>query len=258
MVYIGTAGWSIPRPVGERFPGEGSHLARYARVLPCSEINSTFKHEHRPSTYERWAAATPPAFRFAVKLPHSITHARRLVGATEPLERFLADIAPLGDRLGPLLVQLPGSFAFAPRVVDTFFAVLRRRFPGAVVCEPRHADWFGPAAERIYARYRIGRVGADPARLAGAEHPGGWLGDAHARGTAYWRWHGTPVIYRSSYPLAQIALWLAEVRARSECCDCWCIFDNTASGAAAANALELSELMHGAGAAPVAGTGAAS
>ena len=246
MVYIGTAGWSIPRPVVERFPGEGSHLERYARVLPCSEINSTFKHEHRTSTYERWAASTPASFRFAVKLPHGITHARRLVGASEPLERFLADIAPLGDRLGPLLVQVPASFAFAPRVVDTFFAVLRRRFAGAVVCEPRHADWFGAAAERIYARYRIGRVGADPARVPGAEHPGGWLGDASARGIAYWRWHGSPVIYRSSYAPEQLALWRDEVGALSERCDCWCVFDNTASGAAAANALELQRAVNAA------------
>ena len=178
MVHIGTAGWTIPRAVAERFPAEGSSLERYSRVLSCSEINSTFKHEHRPSTYARWAATTPPGFRFAVKLPHGITHARKLVGTIDLLQRFLGDIAVLGDRLGPLLVQLPASFALAPRVVDTFFAVLRRRFEGSVVCEPRHVDWFGPAAERIYLRYRIGRVGAEPARVAGAEQPGGWLGDS--------------------------------------------------------------------------------
>src|SRR4051812_37700427 len=110
MVYIGTAGWTIPRPVAERFPAEGSSLERYAHVLSGSEINSTFKHEHRTSTYARWAATTPPGFRFAVKLPHGITHARRLVGSVDLLERFLGDIAALGDRLGPLLVQLPASF----------------------------------------------------------------------------------------------------------------------------------------------------
>ena len=77
------------RPAG-RFRGRSSSgfrprarsLERYAQVLRCTEINSTFKHEHRPSTYARWAATTPPGFRFAVKLPHGITHARRLVGAT--------------------------------------------------------------------------------------------------------------------------------------------------------------------------------
>jgi uncharacterized protein YecE (DUF72 family) len=242
MLYIGTAGWSIPRPVGERFAGEGSHLERYARVFRCAEINSTFKHEHRASTYARWAAATPPGFRFAVKLPHDITHASKLRGVVAPIERFLADIAGLGDRLGPLLVQLPASFALAPRVVDTFFAVLRRRFGGAVVCEPRHADWFGPVAERLFARYRIGRVGADPARVAGAGQPGGWLGDEATRGLAYFRWHGAPVVYRSSYPPERIAHWAAELKAWNERCDCWCVFDNTASGAAAPNALALAAL----------------
>jgi uncharacterized protein YecE (DUF72 family) len=243
MVYIGTAGWSIPRPVGERFPAEGSHLARHGQVLGCTEINSTFKHEHRPSTFARWAATTPPAFRFAVKLPHGITHARRLVGAVEPLERFLGDVAALGERLGPLLVQLPASFVFAPRVVDRFFAVLRRRFAGTVVCEPRQIDWFGPAAERIYARYRIGRVGADPERVTGAGQPGGWLGDARSRGIAYFRWHGSPVVYRSSYSAERLARWADEARAWRERCDCWCIFDNTTSGAAAANALDLAALL---------------
>jgi len=245
MVHIGTAGWTIPRAVAERFPAEGSSLERYSRVLSCSEINSTFKHEHRPSTYARWAATTPPGFRFAVKLPHGITHARRLAGTVELLERFLGDIAELGDRLGPLLVQLPASFALAPRVVDTFFAVLRRRFEGSVVCEPRHADWFGPAAERIYLRYRIGRVGADPARVTGAEQPGGWLGDSHARGVAYFRWHGSPVVYRSSYPSERLAGWAGDIASWHERCDCWCVFDNTASGAATANALDFAALLAG-------------
>lgn len=243
MVYIGTAGWTTPRPVTERFPGPGSHLERYARVLPGAEINSTFKHAHRTATYSRWAASTPPSFRFSVKVPHQITHACKLAGVVEPLERFLADVAELGDRLGPLLVQLPGSLALEPRVVDTFFAVLRRRFAGTVVCEPRHAGWFGAAADRIFTRYRVGRVGADPARVPEAAVPGGWLGAAGERGVAYFRWHGSPQIYRSSYPPERIAQWSAEVRHWHERCDCWCVFDNTASGAAAHDALELASRM---------------
>ena len=243
MVSIGTAGWAIPRQVAERFPGAGSHLERYAQVFGCAEINSSFRHDHRPSTYARWAAAAPPAFRFSVKLPQAITHVARLEKIVEPLDRFLDGVRELGDRLGPLLVQLPASFALAPRVADTFFAVLRRRFDGTVVCEPRHPDWFGAAAERLYVRYRVGRVGADPARVPGAELPGGWLGDGDRRGTAYFRWHGSPQVYRSSYAPERLAQWAVELEAWRTRCDCWCVFDNTTSGAAAQDALALTDLI---------------
>ena len=86
-VMIGCAGWSIPREAGGRFPGAGSHLRRYAAVLLAGEIDSSFSREHRPGTYERWASEVPPSFRFSVKLPAEITHARRLARAREPLER---------------------------------------------------------------------------------------------------------------------------------------------------------------------------
>ena len=247
-VRIGTAGWGIPRAVADRFAGSGSHLQRYAAVFACAEINSTFKHVHRASTWARWAASTPPGFRFSVKLPHAITHQARLFDTIDPLERFLGEIAGLGDRLGPLLVQLPGSLGFEPVVVDAFFASLRQRFEGAVVCEPRHADWFSPSADAVYTRHRIGRVGADPARVPGAERPGGWLGGAGRRGVAYFRWHGAPQIYRSSYADTQLAEWAREARRWSEGADCWCVFDNTTSGAAAANALELARCVNAGGA----------
>ncbi len=165
---------------------------------------------------------------------------------TLELERFLADIAALGDRLGPLLVQLPASFAFAPRVVDTFFAVLRRRFAGSVVCEPRHADWFGPAAERIYQRYRIGRVGADPARRE-RRRAAGRLARRRATCAASPISAGTArrsSIARAIRPIAW-PRWAVAAEAWSERCDCWCVFDNTASGAAAANALDMAALLAG-------------
>ena len=105
-IYIGTAGWSIPRAEQPRFPPGESHLARYAEVLPAVEINSTFYRPHRASTFERWAASVPRAFRFSVKIPRTITHDQRLASSAALLKSFLADLAPLGSRLGCLLVQL--------------------------------------------------------------------------------------------------------------------------------------------------------
>ncbi len=149
MIVIGTAGWSIPRVCAERFPIDGTHLQRYGQVLRGVEINSSFYRHHATETYARWAKQTPRAFRFAVKLPRLITHEQGLRAASQALQEFLGSVAGLGQRLGPLLVQLPPSLAFEGRVARGFFALLRQRHDGAVVCEPRHASWFGSTADRL-------------------------------------------------------------------------------------------------------------
>src|SRR5690349_18833369 len=99
-VIIGTAGWSIPRASAQYFPGDGSHLERYSRVLPCAEINSSFHRPHASATYARWAASTPAPFRFAVKIPRTITHDAKLRGTRLLLERFLEESAGLGRKRG--------------------------------------------------------------------------------------------------------------------------------------------------------------
>jgi uncharacterized protein YecE (DUF72 family) len=216
------------------FPEAGSHLARYAERFPVVEINSSFHRPPRPSTYARWAAETPPDFRFAAKLPKTITHQFRLAAADEALDAFLAEAAGLGEKLAALLVQLPPSFAFDVAVAAPFFAGLAARTEAAVVCEPRHPSWFEDEADALLASHRVARVAADPARVPVAAEPGGW------RGMAYHRLHGSPRMYYSSYPPEYIAA-LSE-RLREDAAggrEAWCIFDNTASGAAAANALEL-------------------
>src|SRR5206468_3530182 len=127
-VYIGVAGWSVPKQHAAGFPAEGSHLERYARCFPAVEINSSFYRPHQPKTYARWAASVPQDFRFAVKVPKEITHTRRLIGTPELLDRFIGEVSTLGDRLGPLLVQLPPSLKCNVGTVREFFEVLRQKF----------------------------------------------------------------------------------------------------------------------------------
>ena len=173
----------------------------------------------------------PEHFRFAVKLPREITHDRRLVDAAAPLEQFLDEIQPLEARLGPLLVQLPPSLAYDAPAAEAFLDLLRNRFGGEVACEPRHASWFEADADVMLCRHRVARVAADPARVPAAAQPGGWPG------LAYYRLHGSPRMYYSAYDsgyLDQLATALATRQG-----PVWCVFDNTASGAAAGNALEL-------------------
>lgn len=231
-IYAGTAGWSIPKAAAWHAPGDGSHLERYARVLPCTEINSSFHRPHAPATYARWAAATPPAFRFAVKVPRLITHDQRLRRARAALARFLDETSALGEKRGPLLVQLPPSFAFERRVATRFFDLLRQSYEGPAVCEPRHATWFQPMVSALLARFEVARVAADPPPAAGAESPGGWPG------IIYFRQHGSPRKYWSSYTAEAIAALAAATRSVNAAA-VWCIFDNTAGGAAFGNACDL-------------------
>ena len=216
------------------FPGTGSHLERYARVLRAVEINSSFYRPHRPTTYARWAASVPPGFRFSVKVPRAVTHDRRLVGAGEPLLRFLDEVAALNPALGPLLVQLPPSLRYDSAVAEGFLGFLREQFAGEVACEPRHASWFSDAAEASLSAFRVARVAADPAVVPRAAEPGGWAG------LVYIRLHGSPEIYRSTYPLEALDAIAQRLRAAiAEDQACWCIFDNTALGKATGNALDL-------------------
>jgi len=242
---IGTAGWTLSREAAPAFPGEGTHLARYARGLRCAEINSSFRRSHRPEVWRRWAAQTPPDFRFAAKLPRAISHDARLRRARAPLRRFLDEAGELGDRLAVVLVQLPPSFAFESRPVRAFFALLAEMFSGAVVCEPRHPSWFTLAADRALIACGVGRVAADPASCPQAQDPGGWLGsEGDGRGAVvYYRWHGSPRMYWSRYDLAWLRARADELKRWPPDADCWCVFDNTAGGGAIANALELRTLL---------------
>lgn len=228
---IGCAGWSIPAAFAAEFPAEGTHLERYSRRFSAVEINSSFYRPHRPATYARWAGSTPDHFRFAVKVPKEITHTRRLVGCETQLDRFLAEAGALGEKLGPLLVQLPPSLQFQAEVAGSFFSGLRERFAGAVVCEPRHPSWFAPEVEALFAGFRVGRVAADPAPVPAAAEPGGWPG------WIYYRLHGSPRVYYSGYSEEYLDALAARLRATGG----WCIFDNTAEGEATANALALLE-----------------
>ncbi len=215
----------------DRFPPGPSLLQRYAAVFSAVEINSSFYQPHRRSTYARWAASVPEHFRFAVKLPRSVTHEARLAGAGELLERFLGEAGSLGDRLGVLLVQLPPSLGFDRQVAGGFFDHLRGSYAGLVACEPRHPSWFGEDADTLLRDRRVARVAADPAVVAEAGAPGGWTG------LAYWRLHGSPRMYYSAYSteeLVRLGEAIAGVQGEA-----WCIFDNTGAGAATGQALDL-------------------
>lgn len=241
-VRIGTAGWAIPLALSDEFRSEGQHLQRYARRLTCTEINSSFYRSHRAQTYERWASITPPNFRFSVKLPRTITHEAQLQDRHESLDRFLGEVAGLGEKLSVVLVQLPPSLPLESRVASKFFDSLAERCTAAVVVEPRHASWFTALADRLLIAAGVSRAGVDPAPCPPAAFPGGLStipGQGALRGVPYYRWHGSPRMYWSAYSTNWLRARVPELALyRRSKIEPWCIFDNTAGGAALTNALQ--------------------
>lgn len=228
---IGTAGWTIPKAHSTAFPSTGSGLARYAAIFNATEINSTFYRPHRPSTFERWHDSTPDDFRFAAKVPRFITHEKRLVGAEREFEAFTKSLAGLGQKLGPLLLQLPPKFPFDEASARAFLEGARDIADAEIVIEPRHETWFGSVPDGLLKCLAIARVGADPERASGALLPGG------SEHLAYVRLHGSPKLYFSSYEDGFIQSVLTQLQSKAT--SAWCVFDNTASGAAAGDAMRL-------------------
>ena len=176
--------------------------------------------------------SVPGEFRFSVKAPMTITHEAKLNCSSEVLSAFLEQINYLGEKLGPVLFQLPPSLEFDHARARKFLALLRRKFSGDVVWEPRHASWFEDQGDNLLKKFHIARVAADPACVPASIRPGG-LGSL-----AYFRLHGSPRRYFSAYSdhyLGELAAQLAKL----EVARAWCIFDNTGSGFAIKNAFEL-------------------
>jgi uncharacterized protein YecE (DUF72 family) len=201
------------------------------------EINSSFHRPHAAATYAKWRDSTPPDFRFAVKVPRTITHDLKLQTSRELFLAFLAETDGLAEKRGPLLVQLPPSLSFDASVATRFLDVVRKVYRGPVVCEPRHPTWFVPAVTTLLNRYEVARVAADPPPVPEAAAPAAWPR------LAYFRLHGSPRIYWSRYGDSYIASLADTVRRIATADEVWCVFDNTASGAAIENAWELREQL---------------
>ena len=231
MKVIGTAGWSIPKELRAKFPGDGPVLTRYSGIFNGVEINSSFYREHLPRTYERWATEVPGHFRFSVKLSQEFTHNCELKPRDKDLRQSLEGILHLGEKLGVILLQFPGSTEFQLRKMDRFLRLLRKHYEGPLAVEARNCSWASSEASSLMLDHRVSKVIADPERC-----PGGTKKLFTASGTAYYRLHGAPVIYRSSYSPEFLRKLTEDLRRYK---NAWIIFDNTTFGEATTNALSL-------------------
>jgi uncharacterized protein YecE (DUF72 family) len=237
QIRIGTAGWSIPRQFADDFPNPGTHLERYSRSISCAEINTSFYRPHRFSTWAKWAQSVPEDFRFSVKAPKAITHEAALACSPNQLKVFLAEANTLANKLGVILFQLPPKSAFNAKIAEAFLQMLRDQHPGPTAFEPRHPTWFSAEADHLLQKFHIARVAADPAPVPEAAKPSGW------NQLVYHRLHGSPRMYYSDYTEAFLESMAQAIAQQHQQADVWCIFDNTASGAALGNARSLDSLL---------------
>lgn len=145
-VRIGASGFSYKEWLGGFYPAKlpaARMLAYYAERLPTVEINYTFRAMPRRAMLERWAGQTPADFRFALKAPQRITHLARLRDTADSVGYFAETAATLGERLGPVLFQLPPDLTRDDGLLREFLAMLDGRMRAAF--EFRNRSWFDSA-----------------------------------------------------------------------------------------------------------------
>jgi uncharacterized protein YecE (DUF72 family) len=153
-IYAGTSGWAYATWKPDFYPQKlapAKFLGYYATRLNSVELNYTFRRFPTEKLLAGWIAATPPAFKFAVKAHQNITHVKRLRDAAEWTADFLAALRPLEEegKLGPVLFQLPPFLKCDLPLLTEFLAGLPRRLRCAF--EFRHASWF---TDDVYAALR--------------------------------------------------------------------------------------------------------
>jgi uncharacterized protein YecE (DUF72 family) len=162
VLSIGTSGWQYRDWRGRFYPDglpQRLWLEHYAGHFATVEINNAFYRLPERSTFEQWRARTPDGFRFAVKMSRYLTHVKRLREPAEPVARFLDRAAGLGDKLGPVLIQLPPTMRADLGALDETLA----RFPDTVrvVVEPRHRTWFTDECRALLEKRRAALCWAD-------------------------------------------------------------------------------------------------
>ncbi len=191
------------------------------------EINRTFYSLPLKSTFEKWYSQTPDNFSFTAKIPRSVTHFGRLKKNLEDLEEFFERVEGLKEKFYAPLVQLPPSLKFEKESVESFSKFIRNLYGGKIFIEPRHESW----KEVDVMEFGFYPVYAEP---------GIYWDKEFEMDTAYFRLHGSPKLYYSSYDED----FLKELAKRAVKYDeAVVIFNNTASGAAIENALRLKELI---------------
>lgn len=263
-VWIGVSGWSYDSWRGDFYPADLPRrrwLGHLAERVTSVELNGSFYSLQRPATYRGIAEQTPAGFPVAVKGGRFVTHLKRLAGVETPLANFFGSgVLALGDRLGPVLWQLPATLEFDPELLAAFLEQLPRdhaqvarlaarhddKLPAdrAVVeaeaggpvrhaLEPRHPSYGTPEALELLRTHDVSLVTSDS--------PGAWpCFDEATSSFRYVRLHGHTELYASGYAPASLDHWAERLRRWcSAGQDAYVYFDNDARGRAPHDAMSL-------------------
>lgn len=236
-IHIGTSGWHYAHWVGPFYPSclhSDDFLSHYARSFRTVEINNTFYHLPETATLEAWRDETPPGFVFACKASRYITHMKKLREPARSTARFLEAVRILGDKLGPILFQLPPRWhANAERLEDFLQALpdgLRYAF------EFRDESWFTPRIYQVLARHDAALCAYDLM---------GWRSPAKTTaGFVYLRLHGPCSAYGGNYGGRTLRGWARRLLTwRNTGLDVYCYFNNDQGGYAVQNARHLVDMV---------------
>ena len=221
-------------------------FAHYAGVFDTVEINNTFYRLPEATTFAAWRANAPQGFLFAVKASRFLTHLKRLLDPEEPVSRLFNHACELGDRLGPVLYQLPAHFRADIARLDAFLSVLPRTLgelggtPAGHalrhVMEFRHPSWYTPETFAVLRSHDAALCAHDMAGSARTEIIDGAF--------VYVRFHGAGGRYFGRYPIERLDRWagrLAETYREGKAV--YAYFNNDPEGMAVVNAQELRALV---------------
>ena len=236
-LYIGTSGWNYPHWREAFYPPgmpTADWLSFYARHFSSVEINATFYRLPNRETLDAWRDAVPPDFRFAVKASRYITHLKKLKDPQSSIAAFFERIDRLGDRLGPILFQLPPRWHANIERLSAFLDALPDGYRYAF--EFRDPSWWDAAVTDLLATYGAAFCVFD---LDGQTSPFIETADF-----VYLRWHGANGPYRGGYSDAQLRSlaqrfreWLDDGR------DVHAYFDNDTEAQAPRDAARLKALL---------------
>jgi uncharacterized protein YecE (DUF72 family) len=234
MLLVGTSGWQYRDWRGTFYPADVPQrrwLEYYASRFGTVENNGTFYRLPPRETFAGWRDRVGAGFVMAVKASRYLTHVRRLRDPAEPVRRLLDAAAGLGDRLGPVLLQLPPDLRAAPRLLDECLS----RFPAGirVAVEPRHESWWSAEVRDVLAARNAALCWAD--RTGTAVTPLWRTAD-----WGYLRFHEGDGLPWPRYRAATLARWAGQIAATwTEGTDVFAYFNNDQGGAAPRDAAEL-------------------
>lgn len=237
-VFIGTSGWNYDEWQDGLYAGvpRRERLVHYARWFNAVEVNATFYRLQKPETLARWRNDTPADFRFSIKGNRYLTHNKKLHDPVDSVELERDNAHSLGCGLAAVLWQLPGNLSKDMARLQDFCAALDRWSGVRHAVEFRHRSWFDEETAACLDAHGVGNCQSDA-----ADWP---MWDAVTGGFVYIRLHGHTRTYASRYSTPHLKRWAAAIEKwRKEGRPVHVYFDNTAGGAAPADALKLKALL---------------